>query len=50
MLYVVKNYDAVSNKTLEGAKYINENMTWDKVTKDYVDRLCQILNMLNKKV
>ena len=49
MLYVVKNYDAVSNKTLEGAKYINENMTWDKVTKDYVNRLCQILNMLNKK-
>ena len=49
MLYVVKNYDAVSNKTLEGAKYINENITWDKVTKDYVNRLCQILNMLNKK-
>lgn len=49
MLYVVKNYDAVSNKTLEGAKYINKNMTWDKVTKDYVDRLCQILNILNKK-
>jgi len=43
MLYVIKNYDDVLNKTLKGAKYINENMTWDKVTKDYIDRLCQIL-------
>lgn len=44
MLYVVKNYDDVSNKTLEGAKHINENMTWEKVTREYAERLWQILN------
>jgi glycosyltransferase involved in cell wall biosynthesis len=44
MLYVVKNYDDVSNKTLEGARHINENMTWEKVTKEYAERLWQILN------
>ena len=44
MLYVVKNYDDVSNKTLKGAKHINENMTWEKVTKGYAERLWQILN------
>ena len=44
MLYVVKNYDDVSNKTLKGAKHINKNMTWEKVTKEYAERLWQILN------
>jgi glycosyltransferase involved in cell wall biosynthesis len=43
MLYVVNNYDKVSKKTFSSAEYINKNMTWEKVSKDYVDRLCQIL-------
>jgi len=43
MLYVVNDYDKVSIKTFESAKYINENMTWELVSKDYVNRLCQIL-------
>jgi len=43
MLYVVNNYDKVSKKTFSSAEYINKNMTWEKVSKDYVNRLCQIL-------
>ena len=43
MLYVVNNYDKVSKKTFSSAEHINKNMTWEKVSKDYVDRLCQIL-------
>ena len=43
MLYVVNNYDKVSKKTFSSAEYINKNMTWEKVSKDYINRLCQIL-------
>lgn len=43
MLYVVNDYDKISIKTFESAKYINENMTWELVSKDYTNRLCQIL-------
>lgn len=49
MLYVVNNYEEVSNKTFASAQYIHENMTWDKVSKDYVDRLWQILKYLKVK-
>lgn len=50
MLYVTKNYDEVLNKTLAGARHINENMTWEKVTKEYAERLWQILNDTRMKV
>jgi glycosyltransferase involved in cell wall biosynthesis len=43
MLYVVNDYDKVSTKTFQSAEYINKNMTWELVSKDYVNRLCQIL-------
>ena len=43
MLYVINNYDKVSKKTYQSAEYINRNMTWELVSKDYEDRLCQIL-------
>lgn len=44
MLYVVNHYDKASEKTFSGAQWVNENLTWDKVTKPMADRLCQILN------
>jgi hypothetical protein len=44
MLYVVNNYEEVSNKTFASAEHIHKNMTWEKVSKDYANRLCQILN------
>ena len=50
MLYVVKNYDKVASDTFDGAKYINKNLTWEKVSLDYKERLCQISNKLEKKV
>lgn len=42
MLYVVNNYHEVSKHTFKGAKYIAENLTWEKVTKPMADRLCQL--------
>jgi hypothetical protein len=50
MLYVVNNYEEVSNKTFVSAQYIHENMTWEKVSKDYVDRLWQILKYSKEKL
>lgn len=50
MLYVVNNYEEVSNKTFDSAQYIHENMTWEKVSKEYVDRLCQILKDTREKL
>ena len=49
MLYVVNNYEEVSAKTFASAQYIHENMTWEKVSKDYINRLCQILKDINLK-
>jgi glycosyltransferase involved in cell wall biosynthesis len=43
MLYTVNNYEEISNRTYMSALYIKENMTWEKVSERYVDRLCQIL-------
>ena len=43
MLYVVNNYQEVSDKTYKSAEYINKNMTWEKVSKKYINRLLQIL-------
>lgn len=48
MLYVVNNYEHVSEKTFDSSKYINKNMTWEKVSKEYSDRLWQILKNTKK--
>jgi glycosyltransferase involved in cell wall biosynthesis len=42
MLYVVNNYHEIAKHTFNGAKYIAQNFTWDKVTKTMANRLCQI--------
>lgn len=43
MLYVVNNYDEVAKHTYKGAKHIQNNLTWDKVTIPMADRICQIM-------
>jgi len=43
MLYVVNNYEEVSDKTFKSANYINENMKWSDTTEEIASRLCQIL-------
>jgi glycosyltransferase involved in cell wall biosynthesis len=50
MLYVVNNYDEVALNTFDGAKYVHKNFTWEKVSIEYKERLCQISNKLSKKV
>lgn len=42
MRYIAGNYEAVSKKTYESALWINENMTWEKVSKKYIKRLEEI--------
>lgn len=44
MLYIYNNYHSVKQKTLEGADFIHNNYSWESVSKEYGDRLCQILN------
>jgi|GEM_PF-1133935 len=46
MLYVVNNYDEVADKTFHGAKWVHKNLTWEKVSQEYKERLCQISNQL----
>ena len=43
MRYVVDNYDAVADKTYKNALWINENMTWEKVSQKYIERMFNIL-------
>lgn len=43
MYYVANNYQEVREKTLEGAKIIHNNYSWDLVSSKYKERLCQIL-------
>lgn len=50
MLYVTTEYDKVATKTFHSAEYINKNMTWEMVSKDYVNRLCQILKDTKAKL
>jgi glycosyltransferase involved in cell wall biosynthesis len=45
MLYVVNNYEKVSDKTYKSAEFINQNMTWEKVSEDYIDRCWEILKI-----
>lgn len=44
MLYVVNNYQECVDKTLDGAKFIHENYSWDKVATDYKNRLLEIVS------
>ena len=39
MLFVENNYELVVKKTNLGANYLHENYNWDKVGKQYADRL-----------
>ena len=43
MLYVANNYKEVSDKTYRSAKYINKNMTWEKVSQKYIARCWEVL-------
>ena len=43
MLYVVNNYQEVSDKTYKSAEFINQNMTWEKVSQKYIARCWEIL-------
>lgn len=44
MKYVVDSYKAVKNKTLESAKILHRDYNWEKVSLEYKDRICTILN------
>lgn len=46
MLYVVNNYDEAAKKTFDGAQWVHQNLTWDKVSEEYKERLCQISSTL----
>lgn len=43
MLYVVNNYDKVSKFTYDNAMSQFDKWSWESITKDYYDRICQIL-------
>lgn len=43
MLYVVQSYKTICNKTYKSAEYINQNMTWEKVSQKYISRCWEIL-------
>lgn len=49
MLYIVNHYDEAKAKTKIGSDYIQQNMKWSDIGKDYYDRLCQILKNQKKK-
>ena len=44
MLYVVNNYDEVSDYTYSNAVEYENKWSWETVVKGYYDRLCQISN------
>lgn len=44
LYYVSSNYQEVKNKTLDSAKIIHEQYSWEAVSLEYKDRICQILN------
>lgn len=44
MDYVANNYTEIKNKTLESARIIHEQYSWDAVSLEYKDRICQILS------
>lgn len=43
MKYVANNYETVADKTYDSARWINKNMTWQKVSQKYINRLNTIL-------
>lgn len=50
MLYIVDNYEKVSKDTYDNVIQVYNSMTWEAVSKDYQDRLCQILKNIQKKL
>jgi glycosyltransferase involved in cell wall biosynthesis len=49
MLYVVNNYNNVADFTYKNAMSVHERYSWESVTKDYYNRLCQILSNIKKR-
>jgi glycosyltransferase involved in cell wall biosynthesis len=43
MVHVVNNYEHIAQHTYNSALYINENMTWEKVSQAYIKRTQEIL-------
>jgi glycosyltransferase involved in cell wall biosynthesis len=43
MKYVADNYETVSKKTYKNALWISKNMTWEKVSQPYIERIQKIL-------
>ena len=48
MLYVANNYEEVSDKTYQSAEYINQNMTWEKVSQKYIARCWEVLKNVQR--
>ena len=43
MIHVANNYEQIAQHTYNSALYINENMTWEKVSQPYIKRAWEIL-------
>jgi len=43
MLYVINNYDKISKFTYDNAISYFDQWSWENITKEYYDRICQIL-------
>jgi len=43
MIHVTNNYEQIAQHTYNSALYINENMTWEKVSQPYIKRAWEIL-------
>lgn len=43
MIHVTNNYGQIAQHTYDSALYINENMTWEKVSQPYIKRAWEIL-------
>lgn len=48
MIYAVNHYREIAQKTYDNALWINENMSWEKVTQPYIDRCWEILEEVKK--
>jgi glycosyltransferase involved in cell wall biosynthesis len=43
MIYAIENYEYEKDRALSAADFLHENYTWDIVSKDYKDRIWEIL-------
>lgn len=43
MIHVANNYGQIAQHTYDSALYINENMTWEKISQPYIKRAWEIL-------